>query len=132
MAKYVYPAIFTKEGEGYCVTFPDIESCFTCGDTLSEAIEMAEDALCLVLIQYEKDKKVIPTASSIKTIQNSTSEIVSLVHCDTIEYRKLYDNKTIKKTLTIPNWLNTLSEQAGINFSATLQEALKSKLNIED
>ena len=130
MANYAYPAIFTKEENGYSVFFPDIDGCFTCGDTLPEAMEMAEDALCLMLYDHEEDGEPIPTASDVKAMQKETAEIVSLVYCDTVEYRKLHDNRAVKKTLTIPNWLNTLSERAGINFSTVLQEALKAKLDI--
>ena len=130
MAKYAYPAIITKEENGYSVFFPDIDGCFTCGDTLPEAMEMAEDALCLMLYDHEEDGEPIPTASDVKAMQKETAEIVSLVYCDTVEYRKLHDNRAVKKTLTIPNWLNTLSERAGINFSTVLQEALKAKLDI--
>lgn len=130
MAKYAYPAIFAKEETGYSVSFPDIDGCFTCGDTLPEAVEMAEDALCLMLYDHEEDGEPIPDASDIKTIQAQTSEIVSLVCCDTLEYRKLYDSHAVKKTLTIPNWLNTLADRAGVNFSTVLQDALKAKLDI--
>lgn len=130
MAKYAYPAIFTKEESGYSVMFPDIDGCFTCGDTLPEAVEMAEDALCLALYDREEDREPIPEASSIKAVQAQTDEIVSLVCCDTLTYRKLYDSRAVKKTLTIPNWLNTLADRAGVNFSTVLQEALKTKLNI--
>ena len=67
----------------------------------------------------------------IKDIETKGNSFVTLIACDTIEYRKFYDTKSIKKTLTIPNWLNTLSEREGINFSQVLQEALMSKLNIQ-
>lgn len=130
MAKYAYPAVFTKEGNSYCVAFPDIKGCVTFGDTLPEAMEMAEDALCLVLYDREEEGAEIPTASDIRSIQAGTDEVVSLISCDTIEYRKFFDNRAVKKTLTIPNWLNTLSERAGINFSAALQDALKAQLHI--
>jgi predicted RNase H-like HicB family nuclease len=130
MAKYAYPAIFTKEETGYSVSFPDIDGCFTCGDTLPEAVEMAEDALCLMLYDHEEDGEPIPDASDIKVIQAQRSEIVSLVCCDTVEYRKLYDSRAVKKTLTIPNWLNTMADRAGVNFSTVLQDALKAKLDI--
>lgn len=131
MAKYAYPAIFTKEDDAYTVVFPDIEGCFTSGATLPKAIEMAEDALCLMLYDHEEDGEEIPPASDIKTIQESTASIVSLVCCDTVEYRKLYDNHAVKKTLTIPNWLNTMAEKQSINFSMVLQNALKTELHIE-
>ena len=130
MAKYAYPAIFTRESAGYSVEFPDIEGCFTSGEDLPDAMEMAEDALCLMLYDHEEDGEPIPPASDVKAIQAKTAEIVSLIRCDTVAYRRLYDSKAVKKTLTIPNWLNTLSEKAGINFSSTLQEALMAKLDI--
>ena len=59
MSKYVYPAIFTSEPDGgYSVYFPDLEGCYTCGDTLADALFMAEDALALILYGYEKDQNV--------------------------------------------------------------------------
>ena len=133
MAKYVYPAIFTPEAEGgYSIRFPDIENCFTDADDLTTAMEMANDALCLMLYDLEQDGKPIPQASQAVDIQASVrgGEFVSLIACDTIAYRKFFDNKAVKKTLSIPSWLNDMAERAGINFSGTLQEALKQQLNI--
>ena len=131
--KYIYPAVFTKDGDFYIVKFPDIEGCYTQGETLSEAVEMAEDALCLMLYDYEEEGKKIPEPSDIKKIKVSSNEdFVSLVSCDTLEYRKFYDNKAVKKTLTIPSWLNTMSEKEGINFSSVLQNALKKELHITE
>ena len=131
MAKYAYPAIFRKEEDGYAVEFPDISGCATCGATLPEAAAMAEDALCLYLFDCEEDGDTIPQPSDIKAIQAQTSDIASLICCDTLEYRKLYNNKAVKKTLTIPAWLNTLAERQGINFSTVLQNALKDQLSIQ-
>ncbi len=130
MAKYAYPAVFTKEERGYSVEFPDIEGCFTCGDTLPEAVEMAGDALCLMLYDHEEDGEPVPPPSDVRALQEQTENIVSLIFCDTLEYRKRYDSRTVRKTLSLPNWLNTLSERAGLNFSAVLEEALKAKLNL--
>ena len=130
MAKYIYPAVFTPEDGGYVVNFPDFESCYTEGDTLEEAMEMADDVLCLTLYDMEETGKEIPAPSSVKEITTDGDAFVSLVHCDTVEYRKFFDNKAVKKTLTIPNWLNTIAERQGVNFSLTLQNALKKELNI--
>lgn len=132
MAKYIYPAIFTKEGAFYTVRFPDLESCYTQGDSLQDAYEMASDVLCLTLYDLEEEKAAIPAASEISAIKTGKNEFVSLIACDTLEYRKYYDNKAVKKTLTIPAWLNTMSEREGINFSAVLQSALKAELNITE
>ena len=129
MAKYIYPAIFTKEDDGgYSVVFPDLESCYTCGDTLEQAMDMAEDCLALVLYGYETDQKEIPAASSIDSISTSSDEFVSLIKCDTLSYRKQYSNKAVKKTLTIPEWMNDEGMRAGINFSQLLQDALMQKI----
>ena len=129
MAKYIYPAVFTKEEDGgYSVVFHDLESCYTCGDTLEEAMDMAEDCLALVLYGYETDKKEIPAPSSIDSIQTNKDEFVSLIKCDTLSYRKQFSNKAIKKTLTIPEWMNDEGMRAGINFSQLLQEALMQKI----
>lgn len=130
MAKYVYPAVFTPEDGGYTVNFPDFESCYTEGDSLEEAMKMANDVLCLTLYDMEETGKVIPAPSQIKAVAAEGESFVSLVRCDTVEYRKYFDNRAVKKTLTIPNWLNTIAERQGVNFSMILQNALKKELNI--
>lgn len=131
MAKYVYPAIFTSEENGmYSVVFPDVKNCFTSGENLADAIDAAEDALCLMLYDAEESGAPIPPASHLKTVSASPDDIVSLIACDTLEYRKFYHNNAIKKTLTIPAWLNTIAEKNDVNFSQVLQEALKEKLRL--
>ena len=132
-SKYVYPAVFTKEGEQYSVAFPDIDGCYTCGDSLVEAVSNAQDALCLMLYDMEESGEVIPAPSDALEIEKSLgdNEFISLVSCDTLEYRQYFDQKAVKKTLTIPSWLNTLAEREGINFSSVLQAALKRTLGIE-
>lgn len=131
MAKYAYAAIFTPAEEGgFTVNFPDLPNCFTDGDTIAEALEMAKDVLCLTLYGLEEDRKEIPKPSELSQIHAEQGEIVSLVACDTLEYRKFFDKKAVKKTLTIPNWLNTLAERSEVNFSAALQEALIAKLHL--
>lgn len=131
MAKYVYPAIFTlEENNSYSIRFPDIENCFTCGDNLQDGLEMAEDALALVLYGYEKDNKQIPHPSDINSLSLSNNEFANYIICDTLAYRKMYNNKSVKKTLTIPEWLNEAATAMNLNFSQILQEALLSRLNI--
>ncbi len=132
MAKYIYPAVFTPDEDGYTITFPDLESCYTQGDNLQDAYDMAQDVLCLMLYHSEEDGKPIPKASDPKAIQADSDSFVTLISCDTIEYRKFFDNKAVKKTLSIPSWLNSMAEQQGVNFSATLQSALKEQLHVED
>lgn len=130
MTKYVYPAIFTDEGNGqYSVLFPDLEGFYTSGESLEESIEMAEDVLALVLYGYETDKRVIPSPSRLSDIHTAPNEFVNYVRCDTMEYRKIYASKAVKKTLTIPEWMNHEATSLGINFSQVLQEALLQKIN---
>lgn len=131
MAQYVYPAIFTEEGCGYSINFPDLENCFTSAETLGDGIKMANDVLCLMLYEMEQSGEPIPAPSSIRDIPVGENEFVNFISCDTIEYRKFFDKKAVKKTLSIPSWLNDMAERADINFSATLQAALKQQLNIQ-
>ena len=133
MAKYAYPAIFTpEESGGYSIRFPDIKNCFTDAEDLTSAMQMANDVLCLMLYEMEQAGQEIHAPSTVAAVQQQTEEgeFVTLIACDTIEYRKFYDNRAVKKTLSIPSWLNDMAERAGINFSGTLQEALKQQLDI--
>lgn len=130
MSKYVYPAVFTAEGGGYAIDFPDLDGCHTCGDDLADGIEMAEDVLALVLYQYEKEGKAIPHPSNPKDLELNENEFVNLIAADTIGYQKKYNTRAVKKTLTIPEWLNELATKANINFSQVLQEALAEKLKV--
>lgn len=129
--KYAYPAIFAPEQSGYSIRFPDFESCYTSAETLAEGMEMANDALCLTLYDMEETERPIPAASKVREVKVSGDEFVTLVACDTLEYRKFYDSRAVKKTLTIPAWLNTMAERAGVNFSMILQAALKQELHIQ-
>lgn len=125
MAKYAYSAVFTKEENGqYSVVFKDLEGCYTCGDNIEQAIEMAEDALALVLYGYEIEGKEIPNPSSRDSIKIQPGEFINDIRCDTLAYRKMYNNKSIRKNVTLPEWLNEEAEALKINFSQVLQDAL--------
>ena len=131
MAKYAFPCVMTPEADGgYSVDFPDVPQCYTCGDDLPRAQEMAQDVLCLRLYDMEEAGEVIPVPSEPRNVKTEGNEFVSVVGCDTLTYRKLHSNRAVKKTLTIPEWLNTAAEKRGVNFSAVLQDALKSQLNL--
>ncbi len=129
--KYVYPVVFRPEKEGgYCVFFPDLKCGATQGDTIADCIDMAADFLALALYHAEERGAPIPEASGLKAIEAENDDIVTLISTDTETYRRFYENKLIKKTLNIPSWLNEQAERANINFSQTLQKALKEELNI--
>jgi len=128
--KYAYPAIFTPEDGGYSVYFPDLEGCYTCGDTMEEALCMAEDVLAFTLFDYEKEGRKIPAPSSVKDLSHAPDEFISFIRCDTIEYQKMHNNKAVKKTLSIPEWLNEAALAKGINFSQVLQDGLKEAIGL--
>ncbi len=130
--KYVYPVVFTPEDNNFDVSVPDLPGCFTFGSTLIQAIEMARDAISMWLVDAEDKNESIPTASQTQDITYQPGSFINLVDVDTSEYRRENDNRAIKKTLTIPNWLNSKAEKAGINFSQTLQKALKQQLGIQE
>lgn len=129
MKKIIYPAIFHKEEVGgYSVTFPDLPGCNTEGNDLAEALYMAQDALGLYLYSLKQDKMPLPQSMQPEALILDKDSFVTLVEWDEEAYLRRTSNKAVKKTLTIPEWMNTLAEEKNINFSKTLQEALLEKL----
>lgn len=131
--KLVYPACFYPENGGYTVVFPDLPGCVTEGNSLSEAMEMAEDAASGWLLGEVEESKQIPLASSIHDISPDEFEngFVSLISLDLDDYAQKHGAKAVKKTLTIPAWLNTIAEEKAVNFSQVLQDALKERLGVQ-
>lgn len=133
MDMYIFPALFESgEEKGYCVTFPDLPGCITEGDTLEEAYKMAKEALELHLYGMEEDGDNIPKPTKPNKIKLNENSFVSLIEAWMPLVRHEMANKSIKKTLTIPKWLNDVAEQKEINFSQVLQAALKEYLGIND
>lgn len=128
--KYCYPIVLTemKEG-GYLVYVPDMQI-NTTGTDLSNALEMAKDAIELCGVGYEDEKLTIPKASPLESIKAKKGEIILAVNVDFEAYRRMLDNRSVKKNCTLPSWLNEQAEKANINFSASLQRALKEELGI--
>lgn len=124
----VFPAIFTYDGKNYNVDFIDLKNCSTFGNTIQNAYYMAQDAMGLFLDDLVAFPKPTLNFENIKLEKN---QFISFIGIDMDEYRKKYNNKAIKKTLTIPAWLNNLAEKNNINFSQVLQSALKEKLGID-
>lgn len=133
MSKLFYPAVFHPEETGYSVSVPDLDGCFTeGGDTLEEAYNMAFDAIGLCITDILNNKQKVPAASVPKKISRDSDDFVVLVEFDMTAYLKKHDSKAVKKTLTIPSWLNEAAEEKHINFSAVLQDGLKKQLNVVD
>lgn len=129
--KNSYPIVLMPDKVGYIVYIPDFDI-NTEGDTLTEAIEMARDAIGIIGIDLEDDGEELPEPTAFSEIKvTSAADIVTLVDVDFEEYRRKNDMRTVKKNCMIPSWLNFEAEKAGINFSAILTAALKSELKIQ-
>lgn len=129
MNKLFYPAIFHREGEGFWVTFPDFPECFTEGDNMELAYEMAVEALGLAITSRKMENQEIPIASQPDAIDIEEGILV-VVEFDMLEYCKKHNSRAVKKTLSIPEWLNEEAIAMGVNFSQVLQEALMLKLKV--
>lgn len=130
MKKLFYPAVFIPEYDGgFSVFFPDIPGCNTCGDTIDHAYEMSFEALGLVLSYMEDQKELIPEPSSPQNIKLEEGQFLVVVEFDMAAYKRKTESKAVKKTLTIPSWLNDAALEKNVNFSQVLQDALMEKLH---
>ena len=127
----MFPAIVTRfANDDFNVRFPDIEEINTFGATLEEAYTMAEDALKLYLFDNYSDG-IETTQAKTFFLETEKNQTLIIVKANLKEIVKEYDNKAVKKTLTIPSWLNKEAEEAQINFSQVLQKALMERLQVE-
>lgn len=123
--KLVYPAIFeVGDDHGYAVEFPDLPGCVTCGDDLADAIYMATDAASGWILTSLEDGEEVPKASGIADIKAPEDGFVSLIVLDMDSYAEKYGKKAVKKTLTIPAWMDTYVVEHKISCSEVLQKAL--------
>ena len=131
--KNSYPIQLIPEKKGFTVYVPDFEI-NTEGEDLTDALEMARDAIGLMGIDMQDDGKALPEPSSLADVQAAAAkgELVSLVDVDFAEYRRRNDMRAVKKNCTIPSWLAAEAERAGVNFSAVLQSALKQELHLTE
>jgi len=133
--RYIFPAVFyppQQEGLDYCVVFPDLDVA-TQGETLERALDMAKELLELTLYGLEEDGKVIPDASNPSDIAvDCQSAFVSLISAHMPPIRDEMAQQFVRKTVTLPKWLNDAAEDANVNFSRSLQTALRLKLNIPE
>lgn len=127
---YIYPAVFDYAEDGISISFPDLPGCYSCADSDEEALFMVKEALGLHLYSMEIDGDDIPEPSPINEIQLEPSQIIVLADVVMPTMRKAIENYSVKKTLSIPQWLNELAMENNINFSQVLQAALKEQLGI--
>ncbi len=107
MKKLFYPALFHKADEGgFWISFPDIPECLTQGDDMTQAYEMAVDALGLALTSRKKEKQPIPSPSDPTLIKPETNSFLAVIEFDMLAYKKRTNPRAVNKTLSIPEWLN--------------------------
>lgn len=128
MNRLFYPSIFHKADEGgFWISFPDFPECFTEGDDMQQAYGRAVDALGLAIVSRKEENEEIPTPAEVDEIKTDDGFVV-ILEFDMLAYLKKHNNKAVKKTLTIPEWLNESASSMGLNFSQVLQEALLAKI----
>lgn len=137
--KKAYPTFIAQNGQDFLVYVPDMDI-YTEGKDVADAIEMARDAIGLKGIDMEDDHLELPEASNYneayKKAKGDTEDfdftkgILTMVDVDFIAYRRKLDSRSVRRNVTLPNWLNQEAEAAHINVSKVLQEALMMKLNV--
>ena len=127
---YIFPAVFEQDETGIAILFPDLPGCLPCAETLEDAVKNAKEAMLLHLYGMEEDGEEIPNPTPFDKIKTKKNQTVILIEVFMPPFREKQHKKYVKKTLSIPSWINAEAEHAGINFSAVLQEALVSKLHL--
>lgn len=131
---YRYIAVFSYSDEGINITFPDLPGCVSFGEDEGEAMRMAQEALTLHMWGMEDDDETIPEPSTIRALRRDIeledSDTFCLIEAFMPAMRERMEKRFVKKTLSIPAWLNSEAERYKINFSQLLQRAIKQELNI--
>jgi len=130
MKKTTYFAVFEPTNTGYSVYFPDLPGCITVGEDIETAVKMAKEALGLHLWGLEKDNETIPIPNNPPFADVESDAFIMPIEIFPDVVKNAIENKAVKKTLTIPYWLNQIAEEQGVNFSQVLQNGLKEHLNM--
>lgn len=128
--RYQFPAVLYFDEDGISIEFPDLPGCLSCAETQEEAFDMARDALGLHLYGLEQDGAEIPAPTPITQICPEPGGVVCLIDVFMPAIRDKVRNSVVKKTVTIPAWLNAEAEAAGVSFSRILQDGLKQYLGV--
>lgn len=128
---YEFVAIFNYAEDGISISFPDLPGCLSCADTTKEAIKNAEEVLGLVLYDMEEENEKIPEPTLLEDVKCEKNERAVLINVWMPLVRNEIEEQSIKKTLTIPQWLNKIAEKENVNFSKLLQAALKDYLKVK-
>ncbi len=130
MIKTYYPVVLQKDGCGYLIWAVDIDGCNSYGDTVVQALENIKEAIGLCIEFADEQGEEIPQPSQPENIDVSQGQILAVAEFDWLAYQKKFNSKAVKKTLTIPMYLNELAEKEHINFSSVLKQALENQLNL--
>lgn len=125
---YAFPAFFYFDDDGISIEFPDLPGCLPCAQTSEEAFRNAKEALGLHLFGMEQDGDPIPEPTPVRELHPEDGAVIAMVEVFMPSVRDRINNKVVKKTLTLPAWLNREAEAANVNFSLVLQESLKKYL----
>ncbi|MDR2598904.1 MAG: type II toxin-antitoxin system HicB family antitoxin [Oscillospiraceae bacterium] len=121
---YVYPAIFhTNEDKSFTISFPDLSGCLSEGKSLANAMYMAEQALTQWIEYLIDSKQNIPTPSNLDNVKTKHNEFVNLVRIE------IKENRAIKRTVSLPKWMDDKASDMGLSLSRVLQEAVVKKIN---
>lgn len=121
--KVIYPAICHFENNGYWCEFPDLDGCFSQGDSEIEIVESAKESLEGYIASILEHNETLPAPSKITSLHADEKDFLTYISCDISN-----EGKFVRKNVTIPEWLSVRAEKAAVNFSQTLQEALFKKL----
>ena len=121
---YRFPAIFYFDEDGISIQFPDLPGCCPCADTEEEAFQNAHEAMGLHLYGMEQDGEKIPAATSVKDLKPEAGGVIAMIEVFMPTVRDRLNNKVVKKTVTLPAWLNREAEKRNVNFSKILQDGL--------
>ena len=123
MAEYVYPALFHKNDDNsYTITYPDLPGCISEGKSLENALYMAESALTQWMEYLSDSKQPIPDSTPMQEVAVESGEVVNLIRTD------VKDNRAVRRTVSIPKWMDDKVSDAGLSLSRVLQDALKERL----
>lgn len=130
--RYSYIAIFSYDNDGISIEFPDLPGCLPCAerDNTEQALRNAKEALGLHLYGMEQDGEDIPEPSLPQSVRLEDGQVPVLIETYMPPIRERTRNKFVKKTLSIPTWVNAAAIEAGVNFSQVLQDALIDKLHL--
>lgn len=132
MKKLFYPALFRISEEGdFTVLFPDIPECLAQGSDLTQAYEMAVEALGLALAIYDRERKSLPLSSDPRAISPEKNAFLVVIEFDMLAYKRRTGSRAVKKTLSIPQWMNEAAMAMDLNFSQVLQEALLTRIQAQ-